>query len=83
VDSFRRWCVDDLKHTFGRRLHAAGVSFEDRQDLLGHKTGTVTTDYSVPELASLIEASNRVCGEGSRKTPALTLIRTARYDAGR
>ena len=25
--------VHDLKHTFGRRLRAAGVSFEDRQDL--------------------------------------------------
>ena len=30
--------VHDLKHTFGRRLRAAGVSFEDRQDLLGHKS---------------------------------------------
>lgn len=29
--------VHDLKHTFGRRLRAAGVSFEDRQDLLGIK----------------------------------------------
>ncbi len=27
--------VHDLKHTFGRRLRAAGVSFEDRKDLLG------------------------------------------------
>jgi integrase len=27
--------VHDLKHTYGRRLRAAGVSFEDRQDLLG------------------------------------------------
>jgi integrase len=33
--------VHDLKHTFGRRLRAAGVSFEDRQDdLLGHRSGT-------------------------------------------
>lgn len=30
--------VHDLKHTFGRRLRSAGVSFEDRQDLLGHKS---------------------------------------------
>ena len=28
--------VHDLKHTFGRRLRATGISFEDRQDLLGH-----------------------------------------------
>ncbi len=35
--------VHDLKHTFGRRLRAAGVSFEDRQDLLGHRAGRITT----------------------------------------
>jgi Phage integrase family len=33
--------VHDLKHTFGRRLRAAGVSFEDRQDLLGHRSGRI------------------------------------------
>ncbi len=42
--------VHDLKHTFGRRLRAAGVSFEDRQDLLGHKSGKITTHYSKAEL---------------------------------
>jgi integrase len=77
-DGFRRFRVHDLKHTYGRRLRAAGVSLEDRQDLLGHKSGKITTEYSAPELANLIEASNKVCGEKSRKTPALTLIRTAR-----
>jgi integrase len=77
-DGFRRFRVHDLKHTYGRRLRAAGVSLEDRQDLLGHKSGKITTEYSAPELANLIEASNRVCGKKSRKTPALTLIRTAR-----
>jgi len=44
--------VHDLKHTFGRRLRAAGVSFEDRQDLLGHRSGRITTHYSAAELAS-------------------------------
>lgn len=29
--------VHDMKHTFGRRLRSLGVSFEDRQDLLGHR----------------------------------------------
>jgi integrase len=77
-DGFRRFRVHDLKHTYGRRLRAAGVSLEDRQDLLGHKSGKITTEYSAPEVANLIEASNRVCGKKSRKTPALTLIRTAR-----
>lgn len=67
--------VHDLKHTFGRRLRAAGVSFEDRQDLLGHKSGRVTTHYSGAEVANLIEAANQVVGEGSRKSPALVGLR--------
>ena len=62
--------VHDLKHTFGRRLRAAGVSHEDRQDLLGHKSGRITTHYSAAELQNLIEAANQVCGENSRKSPA-------------
>ncbi len=53
--------VHDLKHTFGRRLRAAGVSFEDRQDLLGHRSGRITTHYSAAELSRLIEAANCVC----------------------
>ena len=78
--------VHDLKHTFGRRLRAAGVSFEDRQDLLGHRSGRITTHYSAAELSRLLEAADRVCDNnqgqpellvmrgslqgGSRKTPA-------------
>ena len=46
--------VHDLKHTFGRRLRAAGVSFEDRQDLLGHRSGRITTHYSGGELAIVV-----------------------------
>ncbi len=53
--------VHDLKHTFGRRLRAAGVSFEDRQDLLGHRSGRITTHYSSAELSNLYEAANKVC----------------------
>ena len=67
--------VHDLKHTFSRRLRAAGVSYEDRQDLLGHKSGRITTHYSGAELENLIDAANRVCGETSRKSPALVLLR--------
>jgi integrase len=53
--------VHDLRHTFGHRLRAAGVSFEDRQDLLGHKSDRMTTHYSAPDLARLIEAAETVC----------------------
>lgn len=64
--------VHDLKHTFGRRLRAAGVSFEDRQDLLGHKSGRITTHYSQVELVNLIQAANKVC---EQNRPTLTLLR--------
>jgi integrase len=68
--------VHDLKHTFGRRLRAAGVSFEDRQDLLGHKSGRITTHYSPAEISNLIEATNRVVE--SRKTHAPTVLNVER-----
>jgi integrase len=67
--------IHDLRHTFGRRLRAAGVSFEDRQDLLGHKSARVTTHYSMAELLSLITAANAVCGDPSRKSPAMTILK--------
>lgn len=66
--------VHDLKHTFGRRLRAAGVSFEDRQDLLGHRSGRITTHYSAAELSRLIDAANSVC-ERSGKRPELVVLR--------
>ena len=53
--------IHDLKHTFGRRLRAARVSLEDRQDLLGHKSSRITTHYSPAEVHGLIEAANKVC----------------------
>ncbi|HHI9918501.1 site-specific integrase [Legionella pneumophila serogroup 1] len=66
--------VHDLKHTFGRRLRAAGVSFEDRQDLLGHRSGRITTHYSSAELQSLYQAANKVC-ENRKSGVILTLLR--------
>ncbi|TLY47848.1 MAG: site-specific integrase [Gammaproteobacteria bacterium] len=59
--------VHDLKHTFGRRLRAANVSFEDRQDLLGHKSQRVTTDYSNAELTNLISAANSIVNQHSSR----------------
>ena len=73
---FRSVRVHDLKHTFGHRLRAAGVGFEDRKLLLGHKSDHVTTHYSAPEIGALIAASERVCELGSRKSHALTIVRS-------
>lgn len=68
--------VHDLKHTFGRRLRAEGVSFEDRQDLLGHRSGRITTHYSSAELQNLYEAANSVCSK-KQSGVVLTLVRRA------
>ncbi len=52
--------VHDLKHTFGRRLRAAGVPLETRKVLLGHRNGDITSHYSAPELAELLSVG---CGD--------------------
>ncbi len=67
--------VHDLKHTFGRRLRAAGVSFEDRQDLLGHRSTRITTHYSAAELHVLFQAAEKVCGEENE--PQIVVLRGA------
>jgi len=72
--------VHDLKHTFGLRLRHAGVSFEDRQDLLGHKSGRITTHYSAPELMKLIQASERVCGDPWHKFGTMVILRRKKAD---
>ncbi|QXW46878.1 tyrosine-type recombinase/integrase [Pseudomonas amygdali] len=66
--------VHDLKHTFGRRLRAAGVTEEDRKALLGHKNGSITSHYSGAELGKLIEAANMVSTTDSRG-PVLTILK--------
>jgi integrase len=55
--------VHDLRHTFGRRLRAAGVSFESRQDLLGHKSSRITAHYcraEIEELKGAVDKLSRV-----------------------
>ncbi|WP_239499427.1 tyrosine-type recombinase/integrase [Pseudomonas putida] len=66
--------IHDLKHTFGRRLRAAGVTEEDRKALLGHKNGSITSHYSGAELGHLIETANMVSATDSRG-PVLTILK--------
>jgi len=65
--------VHDLKHTFGRRLRAAGVGEETRKVLLGHTNKTITTHYSAPELKELIEAANRI--DRNLASSSVTILR--------
>jgi integrase len=67
--------VHDLKHTYGHRLRVAGINFEDRMLLLGHRAQHVTTHYSAPEIGALIEASERVCQLESLASPAISVVR--------
>lgn len=67
--------IHDLKHACGRRLHSAGVSFDDRHDLLGHKSARITTHYSAPELINLIQASERVCVKERHKSDTIVYLR--------
>ena len=69
--------MHDLKHTFGYRLRTAGVQFEDRQTLLGHKAAHVTTPYSAADIENLISFAEKVCELFSRKSPALSIVRSA------
>jgi integrase len=73
--------VHDLRHTFGHRLRAAGVSFEDRQDLLGHRSERMTTHCSAPELAKLLEAANAACTR--RQATVLRVVEAKRGQKGR
>ena len=70
---FKRVRIHDLRHTFGRRLRAVGVGLEDRQDLLGHKSGRMTTHYSAAEIGNLLAAVNRL--GNSRGINAGTVLR--------
>jgi integrase len=74
--------VHDLKHTFGRRLRAAGVSFEDRQDLLGHRSGRITTHYSSAELQNLFDAAERVSENNRQSGVVLRLLRNSNNCSG-
>ncbi len=67
----------DLKHTFGYRLRTAGVQFEDRQTLLGHEAAHLTTHYSAADIENLISFAEKVCELFSRKSLALSIVRSA------
>lgn len=65
--AFRVVRVHDLRHTFGHRLRAAGVGFEDRVILLGHHMDLhMGTHYSSGEVRSLIASVEKICKPSTR-----------------
>jgi integrase len=71
-EGFATLHVHDLRHTFGRRLRAAGVPLETRQALLGHKNGNITTHYSAAELVELYRAVEKI--EAGASAPLLLSV---------
>ncbi len=68
--------VHDLRHTFGRRLRSAGVSFEFQQDLLGHRSIRITAHYCAAEVGDLLTAVNKICCPDRRSsTPILAALK--------
>jgi len=67
--------VHDLKHTFGRRLRAAGVSFVDGQDLLRHRSRRMTTHYSAGELSNLIAMAEQAVISSETEIESLIVLK--------
>ncbi len=57
--------VHDLKHTFGHRLVALDAPYEVRQLLLGHTPLSVTSHYSLVQLAQLARWAEKVVAAGA------------------
>jgi integrase len=71
--------IHDLRHTYGARLRAAGVSEEDRAALLGHASRSMTEHYASADIGRLIAQANRVM---DRHIGTRTLLRVdQRYPA--
>src|SRR6202158_1788143 len=52
--------IHDMRHTFGCRLRAAGVSAEDREALLGHAHHSMAGHYASADVGHLIKQANLV-----------------------
>jgi len=74
LDTYQAFAIDIGCYAHMRKLDGR-FRFEDRQDLLGRKSGRMTTHYSAAELENLLQAANRVCGTESRKIPTLVIIK--------
>ena len=75
--------VHNLRHTFGRRLRAAGVPIETRKLLMGHANGDITTHYSAAELGELLSAAERITDRGTAQLPALAIIQGQKQSVGK
>jgi integrase len=52
--------IHDLRHTFGCRLRAAGVTAEDREALLGHANHSRAGHYASADVGRLLKQANLI-----------------------
>jgi integrase len=60
--------VHDLRHTFGCRLRAAGVSVEDRCALLGHAEHSMSGHYASADVGRLVRQANLALNRNESRT---------------
>lgn len=73
--------VHDLRHSFGARLRAAGVSAEDREALLGHASHSMAAHYASPDVGRLLAQANLIVDRsGTRTLLRIAEGRCARVD---
>ena len=60
--------IHDLRHTFGCRLRAAGVSAEDREALLGHANHSMAGHYASADVGHLLAQANLIVERGGTRT---------------
>jgi integrase len=71
--------IHDLRHSFGSRLRAAGVSAEDREALLGHANHSMAGHYASADVGRLLKQANLIVDRSGTRT----LLRIARGQCGR
>ena len=71
--------VHDLRHSFGCRLRAAGVSAEDREALLGHANHSMAGHYASADVGHLLKQANLLLDRRGTRT----LLRVANGQRGR
>src|SRR5207247_7658784 len=71
--------IHDLRHTFGCRLRAPGVSAEDREALLGHANHSMAGHYASADVGRLLKQANLLLDRRGTRT----VLRVADSERGR
>jgi len=68
MPGFANLRIHDLRHTYSSRLRLAGVTQEDRNALMGHKSASIPEHYASADIGRLIKLSNLVLDRQGTRT---------------